>query len=307
MSLRRLKTLVAVADHGSITAAAEVLFLSVPAVSAHITDLEADYRCELLDRRRKPARLNEAGRSLALRAREIIQQYDRLHEAVLDQPDISGVLTLGASVTVLTNVIPPALQTLMRTHPRLQIQMQYARPGTLLEQLSHGEIDAAVIGQPRGYVSNVKWTKFAREPILVIAPPHARGKTDETLLREFPYIRYGKQFWVSHEIEEHLTRRRIALRPSMVVESREAIEVMVRHGLGVSIVPQSDPTIARFYGLRIVPLGKPPMMRDVGLAERISGPKERLIAALFETLKTTARQGRAQRATSRTKTSAGKN
>ncbi|MBH1963305.1 MAG: LysR family transcriptional regulator [Comamonadaceae bacterium] len=295
MSLRELRSLVAVADNGSITAAAEVVFLSVPAISAHITNLEAAYRLQLMDRTRKPARLNEAGRALALRAREVLQLHDQLHEAVAEPTDLSGLLTLGASVTVLTNVIPQALLALRTRHPKLLMRMQYDRPWNLLEQLAHGEIDAAVLSEPRGYVADVTWTKFAREPIVVIAPPHARGRTDEALLNEFPYIRYSRQFWVSREIEAHLAQRRIALRESMEVDSREAIELMVRHGLGVSIIPQSDPTIARFYGLRAVPLGKPALMRELGLARRNSSPKQRLIAALFDTLKATSRHARSSK------------
>jgi len=285
MSFRELRTLVAVADQGSITAAAEILCLSVPAVSAHVIHLEQRYKTSLMDRRRKPARLNEAGQCLASKAREILQLHEQLHEAVGSVPDISGTLVLGASVTVLTNVVPLALLALREAHPKLIIRMQYSRPWFLLEQLSHGEIDAAIVSEPRGYTAGVTWTQFGREPIVVIAPPHARGRTDEALLREFPYIRYSRQFWVSREIDAHLAQRGLALPDTMEVDSREAIEVMVKHGLGVSIVPQSDSTIANFYGLKTVPLGRPPLMRAVGLAQRTSSPKQRLIAALFDTLR----------------------
>lgn len=285
MSFRELRTIIAVADRGSITAAADALSLSVPAVSAHVIQLEERYGAPLMDRRRKPARLNEAGRSLAAQARKIMQLHSQLHEVIDTSPDISGTLVLGASVTVLTGVLPRALLALREAHPRLIIRMKYSRPGILLEQLAHEEIDAAIMGEPRGYVSGINWTPFCKEPIVVIAPPHAKGRTDEALLNEFPYIRYGRQFWVSRLIEAHLAQRGLALRDSMEVDSREAIESMVRHGLGVSIVPQSDPTVANFYGLRMVPLGKPALKRTVGLAQNANGSRERLIAALFDTLK----------------------
>lgn len=286
MSLRELRTLIAISDLGSITAAADALCLSVPAISAHMSSLEEKYKVVLMNRSRKPAQLNSQGLSLAVKAREIVQMYEHLHEAVSETSIVSGSLTLGASVTVLTSVIPLALRALRSQHPNLIVRMHYARPWNLLEDLRHGEIDAAIVGAPQGHTAGVVWTEFAREPVVVIAPPNARGRSDTALLAEFPYIRYSRKFWVSRDIEEHLTQRGIALREIMEVDSREAIESMVRHGLGVSIIPQSDPTIAAFFNLRTVPLGKPPLMRAVGFAQRTSSPKQRIIAALFETLKT---------------------
>jgi DNA-binding transcriptional LysR family regulator len=124
----------------------------------------------------------------------------------------------------------------------------------------------------------------------VIAPRNAIGRTDESLLLKYPYIRFNRHFWVSRRIEEALDARSIKLRQTMELDSLEAIALMVHHGLGVSIVPVSDENFLRFHRLKAVPFGKPPLSRRVGLAQRPGSPKSNIAAALLGALKRAASQ-----------------
>src|SRR6218665_3639854 len=284
MSIRELESLVAIADSGSITAAAERLFLSVPAVSAQIARLEAALGTPMLEGRYKPARLNPAGTLLCERARAVLNSYRQFYETVADTADLAGVLAVGASPTVLTTVIPKTLVALRSAHPRIQIRMQYGRAWNLLKDLQHGQIDALIISQPPVSMGNTQWTQFAQEPVTVIAPPGAKGRNDESLLAEYPYIRFGQRFWVADTIAAHLAERGIVPQQIMQADSREAIALMVRHGLGVSIVPESDPPLSKLYGLHEVALGKPPLTRNIGLAQTPVNPKQALIDALLHRL-----------------------
>lgn len=288
MSSRELRSLVSIADHGSITAASEALFLTVPAVSAHVANLEREFGVQLLDRKRKPARLSEAGLVIVERAREILRLHDQLHNAVADSSNFSGVLRIGASPTVLTSIIPRSLAALRKAYPRLQVRMRYGRPAFLIKRLEHDEIDVAFISEPRTQLEGVKWTMCALEPIVVIAPPHARGHTDEALLREFPYIRFGSNFLVSRDIEEHLAARQLELKDAMDVESVDAIKLLVLNGLGVSIVPDGNPRLSQLYGLRVMPLGTPPLMRRIGIAEAVGGSKPQIAAELLDIFRRTS-------------------
>ncbi|MCW5237807.1 LysR family transcriptional regulator [Verminephrobacter eiseniae] len=299
MSIRELESLVAIADSGSITAAAERLFLSVPAVSAQIASLEAALGTPMLDRRYKPARLNPAGTLLCERARAVLNSYRQFYETVADTADLAGVLAVGASPTVLTTVIPKTLVALRSAYPRIQIRMQYGRAWNLLKDLQHGQIDALIISQPPIAMGNTQWTQFAQEPVTVIAPPGAKGRNDESLLAEYPYIRFGQRFWVADTIAAHLAERGIVPQQIMQADSREAIALMVRHGLGVSIVPESDPPLSKLYGLREVALGKPPLTRNIGLAQTPGNPKQALIDALLHGLTETTASSRMKPAPSR--------
>lgn len=291
MGIRELRTFVAVVDRGSLSAAAETLFLSLPAVSAHIAHLESEVGTALFDRSRKPARVNNAGQALLVRAREILSLYESLAESISEEGDLAGSFALGAIPTALTGVIPKALKALRVAHPRMQIKVHHGLSPSFAEMLLRGEMDAAIISEPRSPLPDISWTAFAQEPVMVIAPSEAKGTTDAALLREYPYIRFNRHFWVSQRIEDALVSRRIVLRETMELDSLEAIALMVSHGLGVSIVPVANASFLQFHRLKAVPLGKPPMSRKIGLAERIGNPKTKVTNALMKALVQAAAEG----------------
>jgi DNA-binding transcriptional LysR family regulator len=208
---------------------------------------------------------------------------------------VAGTLTLGAIPTALTSVIPRALLALRQQHPRLQIEVRHGLSPTFAEQLRHGEIDAAIISEPPHAAPEITWEHFADEPVVVVAPVAAQEKSDEALLARHPYIRFNRHFWVSRQIEESLASRRIVLCESMELDSLEAIALMVRHGLGVSIIPVSNDEFARFHKLKVVAFGRPPISRRIGLAERASNPKKRLTEVLLNALRQNAKKAPATR------------
>lgn len=284
MSIRELKTLIAVAEHGSISAAAERVFLSVPAAAAQIGKLEAEFKTTLLNRARKPAQLTPQGHALVARARELVAHYSELYEAVSSSEDLTGVLNIGAIPTALTGVIPKALLAFRRAHPRAQIRLEHGLSPSMAERLRHRELDAAIISEPQGPIPDLRWTPFTREPIVVIAPANVPAQSDRELLRGFPYIRFNRHFWVNRIIEEDLQRRKLLTNPVMELDSLEAIGQMVRYGLGVSIIPLSNQTFLRLHKLQSVPFGEPGLTRSIVLAEHSESGKMRLISAFRECL-----------------------
>ena len=290
MGIRELKTLIAVAEHGGVSAGAEAVHLSIPAASAQLGNLEREMRTVLLDRSRKPARLTAAGQALLARARVIVNLYEQAIEAASESHDLSGTLALGSIPTALTSVLPKALLELRELHPRLQITVHHGLSPSFVELLRKGDVDAAITSEPRSALPDLDWEPFADEPVLVIAPRDAVGRNDEALLAKYPYIRFNRHFWVSRRIEEALDARSIVLRQTMELDSLEAIALMVHHGLGVSIIPVSDENFLRFHRLRAVPFGKPPLSRRVGLAQRPGSSKSHVAAALLGALKRAAAQ-----------------
>ena len=294
MGIREFKTFVAVAERGSLSAAADLLCLSIPAVSAQVGKLEEELGAVLLDRAHKPARLTQAGLAVLGKAREVVALYEQIGDAVADRSELTGNFVLGSIPTALTGVIPRALLALRAAHPRMQVKVHHGLSPSFVELLRQGSVDAAIISEPRTPLPDLRWEPFAEEPVLVIAPRDARGATDEQLLRELPYIRFNRHFWVSERIEDVLASRRIVLRESMELDSLEAIAMMVSHGLGVSIVPVSQSSFLRFHRLKAVPLGKPPLSRSIGLAERATNPKRRLTEALLQALRLAGTRSRSR-------------
>lgn len=280
----------AVAERGGLSAAADVLSLSIPAVSGQIARLERELGESLFDRSYKPARLSTVGRNILQRAREVLTLYEQLGEHTRGSADLAGSFALGSIPTALTSVIPKALLSLRAAHPRLHVSVHHGLSPSFADLLRRDEIDAAIMSEPRDAMAGLSWEPFAEEPVLVIAPRAAAGQTDVALLREYPYIRFNRHFWVSQRIEDALVSRRLVLRETMELDSLEAIALMVKNGLGVSIIPVSHNGFLRFHGLKAVPFGKPPLKRRIGLAQRPGNPKAELTAALMAALNVAARR-----------------
>ena len=109
MSIRRLRTLVAVAEEGTFAGAAQSVFVSQAAVSMQMKSLEQELGAPLFDRKKRPPVLNPLGLVLVPRAREILHAYDEMLCLVSDTRGLAGELTIGAVPTTMTGLVPKAI------------------------------------------------------------------------------------------------------------------------------------------------------------------------------------------------------
>jgi DNA-binding transcriptional LysR family regulator len=284
VDVRILKTLVAVAEHGTFSAAANVVGLSPSAVSMQIQALEQHLAAELFDRSRRPPVLNEKGMALLPTARKIIGLHDSLRDAAASPNEFVGRLRLGVIPTALSSFVPAALAGLTEAYPLLEVQIVTGMNTPLFKLLNNEELDAAIIGEPPSLPGGLLWRPFVKEAICVIAPPDATGATAEDLLRTHPYIKLVRGAWQLRMIEEQIAKMEISLHTIMQLDSIEAVTLMVHHGLGVSIVPQRSVELLLRLPIKIVPFGGPPLFRTLGLVQIKGSPKNHLCNAVFKQL-----------------------
>ena len=281
MSIRNLRTLVAVADRGSFAAAARAVGLTQSAVSMQLRGLEDELQIKLFDRHRRPPALNDHGKRLVRRAREIVQLYERMAEAPApDTAGVAGLIDVGAVPTALSGIVPRALAGLQRIHPHIAVNLVSGMSGELIQRVERGELDAALMSEPNHVPADLVWRPVATEKIVVAAPPQSAEKTDRELLAAWPYIRYNRRAWVARPIQQSLRARSIRPRQAMELDSIESILLMVYSGLGVAIVPQRCVEGPFPLPVRYVPFGEPPLTRRIGLIERADNPKSNLARAL---------------------------
>ncbi len=281
MSIRNLRTLVAVADQGSFAAAARAVGLTQSAVSMQLRGLEDELRIKLFDRHRRPPALNDHGKRLVRRAREILELYERMAEPSAANTDgMTGLLDVGAMPTALSGLVPRALAVLQRVHPHIAVNLVNGMSGELIQRVERGELDAALISEPNHVPADLVWRPIATERIAVAAPPQSTEKTDRELLAAWPYIRLNRRAWVARPILQSLRARGIRPRQAMELDSLESILLMVYYGLGVAIVPQRCVEGPHPLPVRYVPFGEPPLVRRIGLIERSGNPKTSLAQAL---------------------------
>ncbi|SMB96553.1 transcriptional regulator, LysR family [Hymenobacter roseosalivarius DSM 11622] len=148
----RLRVFQAVARHLSFTKAAQELFITQPAVTKHIRELEASYGQRLFERRGNRVSLTTAGTLLLTHANEVEVLHERLQNQLQALHDeAAGRLRLGASTTLAQYVLPPILYGFQAQYPRVELTLLNGNSEQIAEALLRGQID---LGFVEGQVKN---------------------------------------------------------------------------------------------------------------------------------------------------------
>jgi DNA-binding transcriptional LysR family regulator len=300
MSIQNLRTLLAIAERGSFAAAARDVHLTESAVSMQVKALEAELGLVLFDRTRRPPVLTEAGRALLQDARELVRGYERLSRRKDDAEPVEGHLRLGAVPSVLTGLLPGALAALQRKHPGLHVEIAMALSAELVQRVVRKRLDAAIVSELGRVPAGCAWSPFAREPLVLIAPPDAPDRPAGELLARYPFIRYTRQAWVGRLIHATMKRRRLKVAEAMILDTLEAVTAMVAQGLGVSIVPDRGRSVGFAFPVRAIALPGRTVHRVVGLLRPEGHAKASLTNALLGELTGIAGSAKGRSASSRT-------
>ncbi|HZP77780.1 MAG TPA: LysR family transcriptional regulator [Pseudolabrys sp.] len=289
MSLRALRTLIAIAEQGSFAGAARTLNLSQSAISMQMRGLEAELKAALFDRSKRPPSLNEAGRAVVGRARDLVAAYEEIETGLKSQAAVEGRIRLGAVGSTLTGLMPMVLTVIRRRHANLHIEIVSGFSEDLLRQVSNRSLDAAIVSDYDQSLRDILWRPFLRERLVVIAPPDAPDLPLKRLAQRYPFVRYSPNAPAGRMIDRAIKAAGLDLRETMQLDWLEAIEAMVHHGHGISIVPERrfDPG----YDVKRLSFG--PYYRTLGIIEPTVSRKRRLTDILFDEFVAVVRRGSA--------------
>lgn len=148
LDVTRLRVLVAVARHGSVTAAARALNYAQPSVSHHLARLEAETGARLTQRSGRGIRLTDAGRLLAGRAEEILGRLDSAERELAAYVERREErVRLAGFPASLATIVPAALARLAAAHPGVDISLAEAEPPEAMRMLRAGQADVALVFQ----------------------------------------------------------------------------------------------------------------------------------------------------------------
>jgi DNA-binding transcriptional LysR family regulator len=146
LDLGRLKALHAVAVHGTVGAAAEVLGYTPSAVSQQIAKLERETRTTLLERAGRGVRLTDAARLLADTASHVLKLVEEAEVALEEQRGTAiGRLCVGSFATAARGLLPEVLARLTEQHPALDVRLTEIDPPNATEAVARGELDLAIV------------------------------------------------------------------------------------------------------------------------------------------------------------------
>lgn len=189
MSDFRLRVFSCVAKNLSFTKASQELFISQPAITKHIQELETMYQTRLFERMGNKISLTDAGRLLLEHCEKILEEYGRLeYEMNLLRNEHIGKLRLGASTTIAQYVLPPLLARFIEKFPQVSLSLFNGNSLEVEKALQEHRIDLALvegnIRQP-----NLKYTSFLQDELVPVVHTHSKWtEYDEITLEEFKKI-----------------------------------------------------------------------------------------------------------------------
>lgn len=238
-TLRQLQVFEKVATHLNHSRAAEELYLSQPAVSMQIKQLEGHIGLPLFEQMGKKIFLTEAGRELFHYARSIAQQIAEM-EAVFEDMKGGGQGKLTLSVVNTANYFTPQLlATFCQQHPNINIILQVANRDAVLKQLADNCTDLAIMGQPPNDL-DIEAERFMDNPLVVIAAPnHGLAQIDKvsfSSLAEHNFLSRERGSGTRSAMERVFAQHNIRPHITMEMETNEAIKQAVQAGMGLGIL-----------------------------------------------------------------------
>lgn len=294
MSIKHLRTLVAVAEHRTFSAAADAVCLTHAAVSQQIRALETELDLTLFDRSTRTPTLNATGRALVEKAREVLRAYDNMVPSILDETSLGGEIALGAVPTTLTGLMPLAMTMLKRTCPALRLRIRPGLTSPLISALERDQLDVAVVTKPVLLPEVLRFHEIASEPLRLIASAETASDDPMELLSTRPFIRFNRDAVVGTQIETWVQSSKLRVNEAMELDNLDAIASMVHADLGVSIVPKVCVAPSHALPLKWIDLGPTTPFRILGLAFKSDTPKSRIISEIERALGNAARTPGAQ-------------
>lgn len=283
MSIRTLRTLIAVQDHKTFSAAADAVFITHAAVSQQMRALEENWGVQLFDRSKRTPELTPLGRALVAKARDVVRAYDQMLPSVLGEDSVSGEVKLGALPTTLTTLVPSAISMLVKSYPQVHVRLYPGLTHQLVSQLERGVLDAALISRPQLIPPRLEFRDIAEEPLQLLASLDTDSDDPFELIANHPFIRFNREAVVGHMIESWLQKKNIRVTETMELDGLEAISSMVYANLGVAIAPKRAVQSASPLPLKRLSLGEDAPIRKLGLAYPQDTTRSRVLTALHHT------------------------
>ncbi|HEX2293553.1 MAG TPA: LysR family transcriptional regulator [Gaiellaceae bacterium] len=273
MRMEQLQAFVEVAQRGTVSRAAEALFVTQPSLTARIKGLEQELGATLFLRSGRGMRLSDAGRAFLPYAERSIGAATAgkrlLSELARGQ---TGQLALGAAPAVSTYVLPRILTRFRRTNPRVQLAVRTGHSEEVLDLVLQEQVQVG-LGRSLRHPQVVATPLYEDELVLVVDPRHPFAEA-ETLgteqISDVQLILFDRTSSYHRLTDEFVRGAGAVPRGVMELDNIDAAKKMVEQGLGVALLPHTAVAGELEAGvLRAVTLADaPPLRREIVIFRR---------------------------------------
>jgi DNA-binding transcriptional LysR family regulator len=245
MLLSQVEAFVRVAREGNLSRAAQALFVTQPALTARLQQLEAELGQPLFIRTQRGMRLTDAGRAFLPHAERSLAALETGTEVVADLAEgIVGELGIGAAPAVSTYVLPVLLNRFVQLHPTIRLLVRTGHSEEIVDMVVRGDVHV-------GLVRELQDTRVASRPlyedelVLVVNPRHAFATRDEVALEALASERliFFDRTSSYYDLTNAMFRAAgVTPRGALELDNIDAAKKMVHQGLGVALLPNTAVT-----------------------------------------------------------------
>jgi len=285
MDLVLLRSLLAVADAGTITEAANRVSISQSALSRRLQQLEADLGAELFVRGRHGVELTDLGRQAVDHSRGIVARYDRLRQDIAAQLGLErGTVRVGGGATVTSYLLPPCIADFQAAHPGIRFYVKEAGSREIAADVAAGDLELGVVTLPVPS-RDLDISELVVDEIVLVARadhPFVTRRVRVTDLEGQPFVAFESSSAIRQIIDTALGAAGVGTDIVMELRSIPSILRMVATTGHLAFV--SRVSLSAEPSLRAIPVRGLTISRTLGLATRqripLSAPASAFVALL---------------------------
>lgn len=293
--LLTLNLVLAIADAGNITRAAEQEHLALAAASKRLKDLETRLGVQLFERRARGVEPTEAGRALVRHIRSLNASLHALESEVVEfSRGIKGHLRLVANASAIAECLPPDLATFLREHPQIRVSLEELTSAEVQAAVAEGRADVGVTAPPQADARLRAWPYREGELAVVLPRGHVlaqagaggadRGLPFDALL-DFDIVGLHIGASVHEMMLQRALERGRTLKARLQVHGFDAIAQLVDAGLGVAVLPAAvAQRFAKLFEIEVRALAEPWARRTYLLVARDQAVLPTVVQRFTDTL-----------------------
>ncbi len=286
MELKELRSLVALAELGSITRTAERLHVTPAAIHKQLKVVEQELGIRLYEKIGRRLQLTQATEVLLPYVKALLAQYDSALSALEEWKGMRrGLVRIGSGHTLSSFVLPVLLKKFRRAYPDVELFVETGNTPVLLSGLENGSLDLSLIVsadlvESPGVTVEANWDF---ELVLVSHQPHGARRCRLRDLSRLPFILFRKGSRMQDPIDRYFAAHDFHPRVIMRFDNAEAIRAMIRTGLGIGVLPvwivDEDLKQRR---LELIQQQEPPLLSRIALVSRKSSYVARAVRSFIE-------------------------
>ena len=263
MNMNNLKIFIKVAEKMNITEASKELFISQPAVSKAVKNLETSLNIRLFNRdKHNGLMLTEAGKEILLLARQMIAIENNIYQ-IADQENklLRGKVKVGSFPAASANLLPETIAFFRANYPLVRIELMEGTSNQIKEWVADRTVDIGIVASP---FDAYEYVSLVHDYMVAIIPKHHPLKHEkkiriEQYLDEIIFCKGGHESALTTVLEEH----HIALNENLTVQTAETLLHMVKNNLGIGII--SNFTLSSVSHDLLIKDVYPGITRDIGI------------------------------------------